>query len=87
MHVYLQCASIDAEISNQCSLINSTVIYARKMLMTLVPTMVLSHRYQKTKIDCLRFAMCPLLAPDFQGFFFAAIYSTNETNKAVSMGH
>ncbi len=29
--------------------------------------------------------MCPLLAPDFQGFFFAmAINSTNEANKAGS---
>ncbi len=28
------------------------------------------HRYRKTKIDCLRFVMCPLLAPIFQGFFF-----------------
>jgi hypothetical protein len=47
MYVYLQCASIDAEISNQCSLINSTVIYARKMLMTLVPTMVLSMNHRQ----------------------------------------
>ncbi len=27
------------------------------------------HRNQKSKIDCLRFVMCPLLAPVFQGFF------------------
>ncbi len=27
------------------------------------------HRYQKSKIDCLRFVMCPLLAAVFQGFF------------------
>jgi hypothetical protein len=25
------------------------------------------HRSQKSKIDCLRFDMCPLLAPAFQG--------------------
>ncbi len=39
------------------------------------------------QIDCLRFVMCLLLAPVFQGFFsFAAtIYSTNEANKAGSM--
>ncbi len=24
------------------------------------------------KIDCLRFVMCPLLVPGFQGFFFYA---------------
>jgi len=45
-----------------------------------------NHRYQKSKIDCLRFVMCPLLAPVFQGFFFfffaVAINSTNEANKA-----
>ncbi len=28
------------------------------------------HRYRKSKIDCLRFVMCPILAPVFQGFFF-----------------
>jgi hypothetical protein len=28
------------------------------------------HRYRKSKIDCLRFVTCPLLAPVFQGFFF-----------------
>jgi hypothetical protein len=44
-----------------------------------------SHRYQKSKIDSLRFIMCPLQAPIFQGFFFAeAINSTNEANKAGS---
>ncbi len=32
--------------------------------------MRLSHRYRKSKIDCLRFVMCLLLAPVFQGFFF-----------------
>ncbi len=45
-----------------------------------------THRYQKSKLDCLRFVLCPLLAPDFQGFFFVvAINSTNEANKAESM--
>jgi len=35
-----------------------------------------------SKLDCLRFVMCPLLAPVFQGFFFAAaINSANEANK------
>ena len=29
-----------------------------------------AHRYQKSKIDCLRFVMCPLLALVLQGFFF-----------------
>ncbi len=46
------------------------------------------HRYQKTKIECLSFVMCPLLAPVFPAFFFyAAINSTNETNKEGSMHH
>ncbi len=43
------------------------------------------HRYRKTKIDCLKFVMCPLLMPGFQGFFFslfdAAVNNTNEANK------
>ncbi len=48
----------------------------------------LTHRYQKTKIDCLRFIMCPLLTLVFRGFFFvAAMNSTNETNKAGGMCH
>jgi hypothetical protein len=47
------------------------------------------HRYRKSKIDCLRFVMCLLLAPVFQGFFFfsffaVAINSTDEANKAGS---
>jgi hypothetical protein len=43
----------------------------------------ISHRYRNSKIDCLRFVMCPLLAPVFQGFFFVvAINSTNVANKA-----
>ncbi len=45
-----------------------------------------SHRYRKAKIDCLRFVMCPLLAQLEIGFFSsfsaAAVYSTNEANKA-----
>ncbi len=44
------------------------------------------HRYQKAKIDSLRFVMCPLLAQLKIGFFSsfsaAAVYSTNEANKA-----
>ncbi len=36
-----------------------------------------------SKIDCLKFVVCPLLAPILIGFFFAeAINSTNEANKA-----
>ncbi len=46
----------------------------------------LVHRYRKAKIDCLRFVMCPLLAQLEIGFFSsfsaAAVYSTNEANKA-----
>ena len=46
------------------------------------------HRYQKAKIDCLRFVMCPLLAQleigffSFYFYFAAAIYRTTEANKA-----
>ncbi len=41
-----------------------------------------------SKIDCLRFVMCQLLPPFFQGFFFAtAICSTNEAHKAGGMRH
>jgi hypothetical protein len=29
-----------------------------------------NHRYRMSKIDCLRFVMCPVLAPAFQGLFF-----------------
>jgi hypothetical protein len=40
------------------------------------------HRYRSTKIDCLSFVMCPLLAELIIGFFFAAVvYSTNEENQ------
>jgi hypothetical protein len=28
-----------------------------------------THKYRKSKIDCLRFVMCPLLTLIFQGFF------------------
>jgi hypothetical protein len=49
------------------------------------------HRYGKAKIDCLSFVMCPLLAQLIIGFFFiffvAAVYSTNEANKAGSTRH
>jgi hypothetical protein len=36
-----------------------------------------SNTYRKTKIDCLRFVMCPLLALVLQGFFYVATKSTN----------
>ncbi len=45
-----------------------------------------NHRYRKAKIDCLSLFMCPLLAQLKIGFFSsfsaAAVYSTNETNRA-----
>ncbi len=45
-----------------------------------------NHRYRKAKIDCISLFMCPLLAQLKIGFFSsfsaAAVYSTNETNKA-----
>jgi hypothetical protein len=41
---------------------------------------------ERPKIDCLSFVMCPLLAQPkigfFSSFFVAAVYSTNEANKA-----
>jgi len=41
---------------------------------------------KRPKIDCLSFVMCPLLAQlkigFFSSFFAAAVYSTNEANKA-----
>jgi hypothetical protein len=44
------------------------------------------HRYRKAKIDCLSLLMCLLLAQLKIGFFSsfsaAAVYRTNETNKA-----
>jgi hypothetical protein len=44
------------------------------------------HRYRKAKIDCLRFVMCLMLAQLeiglFSSFSAAAVYSTNEANKA-----
>ncbi len=39
------------------------------------------------KIHCLRFVMCPLLEPGFQGFFFDVAVSTNEANKAGGTPH
>jgi len=36
-----------------------------------------SHRYRKTKIDCLRFVMCPLVALVCQGVFYVATNNTN----------
>ncbi len=47
---------------------------------------MLIHRYRKAKIDCLSLFMCPLVAQLKIGFFSsfsaAAVYGTNETNKA-----
>ncbi len=42
-----------------------------------------THRFRKSKIDCLRFVMC-LLQASFS-FFAVAINSTNEADKAGSM--
>ncbi len=42
---------------------------------------------ESPQIDCLKFVMCPQVAPIFQGFFAAAINSTNEANKAGGMCH
>jgi hypothetical protein len=46
---------------------------------------------ESSKIDCLRFVVCPLLAQLITGFFSsfsaAAIHSTNEANKAGGMCH
>jgi len=50
-----------------------------------------THRYRKAKIDCLSFVMCLLLAQPiialFSSFFAAAVYSTNEANKAGGTRH
>ncbi len=44
-----------------------------------------------SKIDCLRFVMCPLLVPVLMGLFSflfdAAVNSTNEANKAGGTCH
>jgi len=41
------------------------------------------HRYGKSKIDCLRFVMCPVTSTGLSRLLFAvAINSTNEANKA-----
>jgi hypothetical protein len=53
----------------------------------LVDQMFLAKRHKTkdkvSKIDCLRFVVCPLQAPVLKGFFFAvAIKSTNGANKA-----
>ncbi len=46
---------------------------------------------KRQKIDCLSFVMCPLLASlvigFFSFFFAAAVYSTNEANKAGGTCH
>jgi hypothetical protein len=50
--------------------------------------MVLHIDIERQKIVCVRFVMCLLLAPGFQGFFFyAAENSTNEANKADCICH
>ncbi len=46
------------------------------------------HRYRKNKIDCLRFVMCPLLAPHFSFFFLFFLLwlltvLTKQTRQAV----
>jgi hypothetical protein len=47
---------------------------------------VFSIDIERPKIDCLSFVMCPLLAQlkigIFSSFISAAVYSTNEANKA-----
>jgi len=59
--------------------------------LSLSPALSRNHRYQKAKIDCLSFVMYPLLAQPiiafFSSFFAAAVYSTNEANKAGSTRH
>jgi hypothetical protein len=53
--------------------------------------MVLTIDIESSKIDCLRFVVCPLLAQLITGFFSsfsaAAIHSTNEANKAGRTCH
>jgi len=45
------------------------------------------HRHL-SNLDCLSCVVCQLLAPLVIGFFFAAaIYTTNEANKAGGMRH
>jgi hypothetical protein len=39
--------------------------------MKLILSVSFNQRYRKSKIDCLRFVMCQLLTPVFQGFFFS----------------
>jgi hypothetical protein len=55
-------------------------------------TLLLKPRILKvSKIDCLRFVMCPILGPVLIGFFYfifaVAVNSTIEVNKAGSMPH
>jgi hypothetical protein len=42
------------------------------------------HKYRKTRIDCLRFIMCPLLALVFQGRLLPFL---DAANKAGGMRH
>jgi hypothetical protein len=54
-------------------------------------SVVKSIDIESSKIDCLRFVVCPLLAQLITGFFSsfsaAAIHSTNEANKADGTCH
>jgi hypothetical protein len=54
----------------------------KEKLVKMTLSMMHSH------LSHLRFVMCQLLAPVFQGFFFAAdINSTNEANKEGGTHH
>jgi hypothetical protein len=69
-----------------------TIMFSVIMLSVVIQNIVMqSHRYQKAKIDCLSFVMCPLLAQPiiafFSSFFAAAVYSTNEAKKAAGTRH
>ncbi len=63
-----------------------TIFFCKTSICFYCHTMIQVHRYRKAKIDCLSLFMCPLLAQLKIGFFSsfsaAAVYSTNETNKA-----
>ncbi len=61
-------------------------LYNIRLVDTIRSALYIIHRYRKAKIDDLSLFMCPLLAQlkigFFSSFFAAAVYSTNETNKA-----
>ncbi len=62
------------------------MVLSNLLLLYIYVMVCFNLRYKK--IDCLRFVMCPLLAPHFKAFFLAAtINSTNETSKADSTCH